>query len=93
VAKVKMPTHPIVRDVKGKWRAVLGYNRVMAKPGADVVAMAGSDPLLVAGSYGKGRSVAFTSDCGPHWIPPPFIAWPGYTALWRGIAAWVSGKS
>jgi uncharacterized membrane protein len=93
VAKVTLSAHPILRDVKGKWKPVLGYNRVMPKPGADVVAMVGGDPLLVAGSYGKGRSVAFTSDCGPHWIPPPFIAWPGYTALWRGIASWVSGRS
>ena len=48
----------------------------------------GDDPLIVAGSFGKGRGVAFTSDCGPHWAPPPFVDWSGYAPLWNGIAEW-----
>jgi uncharacterized membrane protein len=27
-----------------------------------------AEPLLVVGSYGKGRVVAFTSDVAPHWV-------------------------
>ncbi len=27
-----------------------------------------SDPLLVIGTYGKGRTVAFASDVAPHWV-------------------------
>lgn len=84
--------HPMLRGVPGAWPALLGYNRVTAKAGAAVVAtVGGGDPLLVAGSFGKGRSVAFTSDCGPHWAPPPFVEWSGYAALWNGIADWVGG--
>ena len=49
---------------------LLGYNRVSPKAGAALVASVGGDQLIVAGSFGKGRSVAFTSDCGPHWAPP-----------------------
>ena len=26
----------------------------------------------------RAASVAFTSDCGPHWAPPPFVDWTGY---------------
>jgi uncharacterized membrane protein len=51
----------------------------------------GDDPLIVAGSHGKGRSVAFTSDCGPHWCPPPFVAWEGYARMWQQLAEWVAG--
>ena len=40
---------------------------VVAVP-ADVVAKVGEDPLIVAGQIGKGRGVAFTSDCGPQII-------------------------
>lgn len=83
--------HPILRDVKGAWPALLGYNRVAARPGASVIATAGADPLLVAGGHGEGRSVAFMSDCGPHWAPPPFVDWTGYAALWNGIAEWAGG--
>lgn len=80
--------HPIVAGVSGEWPHLLGYNRVTAKPGATVVATAGDDVLIAAGTFGKGRSVAFASDCGPHWAPPEFVEWAGYAWLWNGIANW-----
>ena len=48
-------------------------------------------PLLVAGTFGKGRTLAWTSDIGPHWLPPEFAAWPGYARLWRQSLAWLVG--
>lgn len=81
-------SHPIVKGLPTEWPALLGYNRVTAKPGASLVAAVGADPLLVAGSFGRGRSVAFTSDCAPHWAPPPFLDWTGYGTLWNGICEW-----
>jgi uncharacterized membrane protein len=83
--------HPIVAGLPSEWPAVLGYNRVTAKSDATLIAKVGDDPLLVAGSFGKGRGVAFTSDCAPHWAPPPFLDWPGYGTLWNGICEW-AGK-
>jgi uncharacterized membrane protein len=80
--------HAMLRGVPGNWPMLLGYNRVTTKPAGALLATVGDDPLLVAGSFGKGRSVAFTSDCGPHWAPPPFCDWDGYAALWNGIAEW-----
>jgi uncharacterized membrane protein len=84
--------HPIVAGVPSPWPALLGYNRVLAKPEAEVLARVGGEPLLVAGTFKKGRSVAFTSDCGPHWAPPPFVEWPGYARLWTNIAGWAAGE-
>ena len=83
--------HPIVAGLPLRWPALLGYNRIAAKPGASVMATLGRDPLLVAGTFGAGRSVAFSSDCGPHWAPPDFVDWEGYAPLWCQIAAWASG--
>jgi len=57
----------------------------------DVIVSVGDDPLIVAGDHGRGRSVAFTSDCGPHWCPPPFVDWEGYTTMWQQLVAWVAG--
>ena len=85
-------SHPIVAGVAGAWPALLGYNQVRARSGANTVVTVGSDPLIVAGTHGKGRSVAFTSDCGPHWAPPPFVDWAGNAPLWNGSASWVAGK-
>jgi len=71
---------------------LLGYNRITAKTDATVIAKVGADPLIVAGTFKKGRSVAFASDCGPHWAPPPFVEWEGYARLWRQIAGWAAGE-
>ena len=87
---VRLATHPIVVGLAGEWPALLGYNRVICKEAADLVVTIGQDPLLVAWKYGRGRAVAFTSDCGPHWCPPGFTEWPGYAQLWQQTIAWVS---
>ena len=50
----------------------------------------GGHPLLVTGRYGKGRTLAWTSDISPHWLPAGFYEWPGYTILWRNIVGWLS---
>jgi uncharacterized membrane protein len=92
-AVVRDNAHSIVAGVAGEWPALLGYNRVVAKPGARVVAAVGADPLIVAWEYGRGRAVAFASDCGPHWAPPAFVEWEGYGRLWRNLVGWVGAGS
>lgn len=84
-------SHPIVAGLEENWPVLLGYNRVTPKPDGALVATVGDDPLIVAGTYGKGRSVAFTSDCGPHWAPLPFVEWTGYARLWPQIVNWAAG--
>jgi len=87
-----LPAHAIVRGLSPTWPALLGLNEVNVKSGADLIAIAGDHPLLVAGTFLKGRSVAFTSDCGPHWAPPAFVEWDGYAKLWQQIVSWAAGK-
>jgi uncharacterized membrane protein len=82
--------HPLAADLPATWPMLLGYNRLAARPEATTVAVVGPDPLVVAWDYGRGRAVAFASDCGPHWAPPDFVEWEGYQTLWRNIAAWVA---
>jgi uncharacterized membrane protein len=91
VPEVKLAAHPLVAGISGPWPALLGLNEVRSKPESETVAEAGGYPLLVAGKFGKGRSVAFTSDCAPHWAPPAFVAWEHYDRLWRQVAAWAAG--
>jgi uncharacterized membrane protein len=87
---VRLADHPIVAGLPEPWPALLGFNRVQPRPRADVLVSVGEDPLIVAGTFGNGRSVAFTSDCGPHWCPPPFLEWNGYDRLWQQLVAWVT---
>jgi uncharacterized membrane protein len=88
--------HPILKSLGKDWPILLGFNEVTVKPGAEVLATVSSDygslPLLVAGAYGKGRTVAWTSDVGPHWLPQSFIAWRGYKTLFEQMLAWATAK-
>lgn len=86
--------HPILRGIDENWPLLLGFNEVVAKEGSQVLAKSsveyGSRPLLVTGSYGRGRSLAWTSDIGPHWLPPEFSAWDGYGRLWSQALSWAT---
>ena len=67
---------------------LLGYQRIFAKPSAQVVLSTNDDdPLLVSWRYGLGKSVAFTSDLsgrwGRHWVEwGEFSRFIAQTARW-----------
>lgn len=90
VARFDAPEHPVLGSTPPDWPILLGYNRLIAKPGATVVARHDADPLLVVGSAGSGRVVAFASDLAPHWAPPEFVGWAHYRQLWASILQWAS---
>ena len=83
--------HPVTKDLPQQWPLLLGYNKV--KPQEEVlVTAAGSDPLLVVGRHGKGRTAAFTSDCSPHWGSPEFVSWEYYGEFWFRLVSWLAGR-
>lgn len=86
--------HPILRGLEGEWPPLLGVNEVEVKEGAAVLARLPADqgghPLLVTGGFGKGRTAAWTSDIGPHWLSPAFCEWEGYGRLWTNLLAWLT---
>ena len=84
--------HNIVKNIEGNWPAILGYQKLIAKPGTQVILEVDGNPLLVIGSFGKGRVAAFASDLGPHWIPNEFLEWDGFQILWHQTIKWLSEK-
>jgi uncharacterized membrane protein len=88
--------HSILAGLGREWPVLLGFNEVVVKPGAEVLATVSSEygslPLLVTSSYGKGRTLAWTSDIGPHWLSPDFCAWPGYARLWSQALTWATDR-
>lgn len=88
------PDHPILAGMNSEWPSILGVNEVEPKPASEVIARLpddqGGHPLLVLGRHGKGRTLAWTSDIGPHWLPTPFCDWEGYGRLWRNVFGWLT---
>lgn len=89
--KVVANDHPVLTGIPDEWPHFLGYNRVVPDDDAVEVLSFDSDPLLVVGDHGAGRTAAFTSDCAPHWGPPEFTEWDGYANFWSNLVTWLAG--
>jgi uncharacterized membrane protein len=96
VPTVNAAEHPILSGISGDWPYLLGVNEVVLKNEANVELILSLPedqrglPLLATGSYGKGRTVAWTSDMSEHWLPPTFLAWDGYDKLFGNMVAWAA---
>jgi uncharacterized membrane protein len=69
---------------------VLGYNIVKVRSGCTQIASwtPTGDPMLIAGEFGSGRVLAYTSDPAPHW-GCNFVYWEQYQAFWSNALSWV----
>jgi uncharacterized membrane protein len=89
--KIVNSKHPIMANIP--WEKanfmLLGYNRTIIKKDAILLAEYNGDPILAVWDYYNGRSLAFTSDCAPHW-GGNFINWEYYTRFWIQAIKWVA---
>lgn len=90
--RIVNPDHPILAGITGEWPALLGCNETTIKPEGEMLVQAGEHPLLAVRTVGKGRTLAWTSDIGPHWCPAPFLSWDGYARMWRQALQWLAGN-
>ncbi len=91
--KVELPDHPVLKGVpKENWPCVLGYNYLIAKENTDTIVSVEGNPMIVLGTYGKGRTCAYATDCAPHWSPIEFCTWEGYKPLWNNLVEWLTNK-
>ena len=85
-------SHEIFDGVEANWPPILGYNKLKAKQDAIVIAKKDEDALITLGSFGKGRTVAYATDCSPHWATNEFCDWKCYEVLWQNISRWLANK-
>jgi uncharacterized membrane protein len=90
---IKEPDHPVVQGVTGTWPSLLGYQETVLKKDSLCIAQSSyGHPLIAVNEYGKGRTLVWTSDIGPHWCPKPFAEWKGYTTIWQQIIHWLAKR-
>ena len=83
--------HEIFEGIEGEFPFFLGYNKTLSdNTKGEVIALIDEDPFIAAGKFGKGKSVAFTSDCAPHWGSKEFVEWKYYDKLWQNIIKWLT---
>lgn len=84
--------HPVTDGLDTTWPILLGYQQLLAKADATVLAEVEKDPLLAVRTVGAGRTLAFASDVSPHWAPKEFMDWRGYRALFSQAMTWLAGE-
>lgn len=84
-------TNPITEKL-GKFPPILGYQLATPKEGSEVLLTVDDNPLLVTASFGKGRSLAYMSDIGPHWASNKFMDWNNYGEFYSRCINWLSNN-
>lgn len=88
--------HPVMEGIASPLPFVLGMNRVVARTDLEANTLVqcssrGRDlPLLSVREYGAGRSLAWMTDIGPHWLSGDFMRWDGYDRLMSNMVRWLA---
>jgi len=86
-------THKITNGIKADFPKLLGFQRLIPKKGATVIATIDEYPLLAVTEFGKGRSLAYASDIGPHWAPSEFTSSEPFNQIWKGSVEWLANAT
>lgn len=95
---VMEPSHAIFAGIDGPWPPILGMNKLTFRGDGSSRLLAtcqyrGTDwPLLSIRNHGRGRTVAWATDIGPHWLSQDFLGWPHYGKLMTNIIRWLAGN-
>lgn len=92
ILNIDQSKHPILSGFPNESPFILGYNRLIPKDDAEVLVDVNGDPIISLYKFGNGRTLAFATDCSPHWASPAFCEWEYYGILWRRIASWLAGE-
>jgi uncharacterized membrane protein len=67
----------------GTFPPILGYNKTLPRENCPILLSVKEtgDPLVAAGSFGRGRALAYMSDPAPHW-GCNFVFWKQYADFW-----------
>lgn len=91
--KVDSKSHDILEGVPAVISGILGYNRALPKEECQVLAQYDGDPIITIGEFGKGRSIAYATDCAPHWCAAEFCETDGYKRLFQNMVKWLSNEN
>jgi uncharacterized membrane protein len=93
-SEIVRPRHALVKNLPwDSFPPIFGYNELIPKKNAEVIVRVRETkhPLLVTGTYGKGRICVYASDPAPYW-GINFEAWKGYDPFWQHVFKWVKKR-
>jgi uncharacterized membrane protein len=94
---VHVDSHPVIDNIP--WDdspPFAGFNKIIPKEGSQVLATIGQgedeNPFIIVWQFGEGRSMAFASDCSPHWATY-FQPWEYYGPFWVQTVRWLAKEA
>lgn len=90
-------SHPILAGIEEPFPLILGMNKLDFRPDGSSQLLAtchhrGTDwPLLAVRNHGRGRTIAWATDIGPHWLSQDFLSSPLYSKLMANMVRWLAG--
>ncbi|TCM44697.1 putative membrane protein [Rhizobium sp. PP-F2F-G48] len=93
---IDRPEHPTLHGLDAPMPFVLGMNKVHVRresEGETLISCRYRDlnlPLLSVRHYHQGRSLAWMTDIGPHWLSQDFMQWNGYDRLMANMVRWLA---
>ena len=91
--RIGFPGEMIEGFEAGDFPELGGYQRIFAKPTAQILLLAKEeDPLLVTWRYGLGKSAAFTSDLAGRW-GRDWVGWPEFGRFVSQMARWTMRRA
>jgi uncharacterized membrane protein len=88
--------HAVLADLNSPLPYVLGMNRVVSRTDSSTRTLVACHhrgsalPLLSVREYGAGRTLAWMTDIGPHWLSKDFMTWAGYDRLMANMVRWLA---
>lgn len=86
-------SHPILQGLPAQMPYILGYNKLRARRESTVLIEHEGDAILSVWQYGQGRTMAYATDCAPHWAPREMTQWEYYPRLWDNIIRYLAGST
>ncbi len=90
--EIVAPEHPMFKDVNMNWAPFLGYNRLMPKDGAEILAKCGDDVLIAVEDIGNGKTCAYASDITTHWAPDNITHTDDYARFIENMFNYIARK-
>jgi uncharacterized membrane protein len=91
--------HRLMDGINSPIPPIIGFNKTVLRDNGDTELVASVDyrgksyPLLATRQFGKGRTLAWTTDIGPHWLSVEFLTSAIYGQLMRNIVGWLTERA
>lgn len=85
-------SHPVLEGLPAEWPYILGFNKTVLKSSGQPLVTWNGAPIIAVSEYKNGRTMAYTTDCAPHWAPAAMCQWDQYPKLWDNIVQWLAGE-